>query len=225
MKKEKLNIVYEDKELIVVNKKAGLLTIGTDKEKEKTLYHQVSEYLKKQNKNNKVFVVHRLDKDTSGLVLFAKNQKVKYLMQERWPEVKREYIAIVNGVLNKNKDIIKSYLKETKTHLVYSTNDKTQGLLAITEYEKLCSNDKYTLLKINIKTGRKNQIRVHLNDIGYPIVGDKKYAKDVSKNIKRLYLQATVLEFLHPLTEKKISLSLTYPLEFNKLITYDKDIH
>ena len=219
MKKEKLDIIYEDKFLIVVNKKSGLLTIANDNEKEYTLYHQVYTYLKQKHKNNKVFIVHRLDKDTSGLVVFAKSELVKYKLQDNWNNTKRYYYAIVNGIVEKNNDIIKSYLKETKTFLVYSSNDSKNGLLAITEYEKLKSNNRYSLLKINIKTGRKNQIRVHLNDIKHSIVGDKKYG--INNNpIKRLCLHAYYLEFIHPVTNELIKFESSYPSVFNKLIEW-----
>ena len=216
MKKEKLDIVYEDKYLIIVNKKSGMLTISTDKEKINTLYHKVREYLQKQNKNNKVFIIHRLDKDTSGLIMFAKSEKVKRLMQDNWSNVKREYMVVVNGNVKNNKGVIKSYLKETKTNLVYSTNN-TNGKLAITEYEKIKSNKLYTLLKINLLTGRKNQIRVHLNDLGYPIVGDKKYSK-IKNKVNYLYLHANHLEFNHPITVEKIKLELDVPNEFLKIL-------
>lgn len=218
MKKEKLDILYEDKYVIAVNKKSGLLTIGTTKERENTLYHQVLEYLKQKHKSNKVFIVHRLDKDTSGIVLFAKNENTKIKLQDNWSSVNREYIALVSGNVEKDKDIIKSYLKETKTFLVYSSNDK-KGKLAITEYEKICSNKNYSLLKINIKTGRKNQIRVHLNDIGYPIVGDKKYGNIKNKQIKRLCLHANKLEFIHPVTNNLIKIESKCP---NSIIEFVK---
>lgn len=216
MKKKKLEILYEDKFIIIVNKPSNLLTIATDLEKENTLYQQVYLYLKQKHKNNKVFIVHRLDKDTSGLVLFAKSEEVKYKLQDNWENVKRYYYAIVNGVVKKEKDVIKSYLKETKTFLVYSSNDK-RGKLAITEYELLKTNNKYSLLKIDIKTGRKNQIRVHLNDINHSIVGDKKYG--INNNpLKRLCLHAYYLEFLHPITNELIKVESKYPKDFNKLI-------
>ena len=222
MKKEKLDIIYEDKYLIVVNKPSGLLTISTDKVKDDTLYHQVYTYLKQKYKGNKVFIVHRLDKDTSGLALFAKSELVKYKLQDNWDNAKRFYYAIVNGVVKKNKDTIKTYLKETKSLLVYSSNDKIHGKIAITNYEKINSNSKYTLLNIEIKTGRKNQIRVHLNDIGHSIVGDKKYG--IKNNpLKRLCLHAYRLEFIHPVTGEKIILESKYPKIFNKLIEYKKD--
>ncbi len=219
MRKEKLNIVYEDNSLIVVNKPSGMLTISNEKVKDNTLYHQVSLYLKKQNKDNKVFIVHRLDKDTSGLIIFAKSIKVKEKLQEDWENVKRGYIAIVSGQVAKEKDTLTSYLMTTKTHYVYSTKNK-KGKLAITEYERLNYNSLYSALKINIKTGRRNQIRVQLKDIKHPIVGDKTYNEEKDKHIKRLCLHANYLEFKHPLTHEVLKLSIEDPQEFKKLVNY-----
>ena len=207
MTKKKLKILYEDKYLIIVNKPSNLLTIATSKEKEKTLFHQVYEYLKQKNKNNKVFIVHRLDKDTSGIVVFAKDIQSKAFLQNNWDKFKRKYVAVVHGH-TKEKDILKNYLMETKTHLTYIVNDK-KGKLAITEYEKVLENNKYTMLSINIKTGRKNQIRVQLSNIGNPIVGDKKYGiKDSTNN---MCLVANTLEFIHPKTKQKIVIDIDIP--------------
>ncbi len=216
MKKEKLEIIYEDKDIIIVNKKSGLLTISTDKVKDNTLYHKVSDYLKKQNKNNKVFIVHRLDKDTQGLVIFAKSEKVKRILQNNWPNVKRDYLAIVYGHLDKKKDTLVSHLKETKTHLVYESK---VGDLAITNYEVIKENKLYSLLKINIETGKKNQIRVQLKGLNHPIVGDKVYSDIKNKNVKELCLQAYALEFKHPISKELIKVSLDYPASFQKLIS------
>lgn len=215
MKKDKLDIVYEDKDIIVINKPTHLLTISTDNEKEKTLFHKVYLYLKKKNKNNKVFVVHRLDKDTSGLIVFAKSEIVKKKLQNNWNQSIRNYVAVVNGNVEKEKDTLRSYLKETKTLLVYSTNDKS-GDLAITSYQKIMANKEYSLLSINIKTGRKNQIRVQLNDINHSIVGDKKYG--IKKDpLRRLCLHANYLEFMHPITNKKMSFDIDIPNTFISL--------
>ena len=213
MKKDRLDIIYEDKWIIVVNKPSHLLTIGTDNEKEKTLFHKVIMYEKRKNKNNKVFVVHRLDKDTSGLVIFAKNQEVKNKLQNNWEKTGRGYVAIVNGK-TKDKDTLKSYLMETKTLLVYSTDDERYGKLAITEYEKLQENKKLTLLKIKLKTGRKNQIRVQLNDNGNSIVGDKKYGNIKFDPLRRLCLHANFLEFNHPVTGERKVIDIGTPKEF-----------
>ena len=182
-----LKIIYEDDYLIVVDKPSGILTIGTEREKEKTLYNIVSKYVKNKNKYNKIFVVHRLDKDTSGVVVFAKNEKIKKILQDNWNNITtRIYHAIVIGNTKDNERLV-SYLKENKNLYTYSSSD---GLLAITNYKKIISNRKYSLLEIIIETGRKNQIRVQLNDIGHPILGDKKYGNN---KYDRLMLHASKL--------------------------------
>ena len=211
-----IEIIYEDKDLIVVNKPCNLLTIGTVKEKEKTLYHMVSDYIKKVNKNNKIFVVHRLDKDTSGIVVFSKSEKLKEELQKDWNSIVklRNYIAIVEGS-TRDSGTIKSYLKE-KDMYTYSTNNK-DGKLAITHYKKIKSNGKYTMLNINIETGRKNQIRVHLKEMGNLIVGDKKYGSKVN-SIKRMALHADKLEFFNPKNNKIMKFKTDIPNSFKKLI-------
>ncbi len=215
-KKEKLNILYEDKYLIVIEKPSGLLTIGTIKERENTLYKKVSDYVKKQHKSNKIFIVHRLDKDTSGIILFAKNEEVKRKLQRDWDKTIRKYIALVEGNVTKN-GIIKNYLGETKTLKTFITNNKNLGKLAITKYYVLKNAKEYSLLNIEILTGRKNQIRVHMESINHSIVGDKKYGS--KKNpIRRLCLHANYLEFIHPITNKKIIINSNYPIIFDKLI-------
>ena len=215
-KKKKLDILYEDKFLLIVNKPANLLTVATDKEKDRTLYSYVFDYLKQKNKNNKVFIVHRLDKDTSGIVVFAKDELTKFYMQDNWEKIKRNYVAIVNGKVEKKKDVLKSYLNETKTHFTYSVKDKN-GKLAITEYEKILENKKYTMLSLNIKTGRKNQIRVQLADMGNPIVGDKKYG--IKKDpIRRMALHANYISFTHPKTKEKIEIDIDIPNSFISII-------
>ena len=213
---KKLDIIYEDKNIIVINKPAGLLTISTSKEKEKTLFYEVSLYLKKSNPKAKVFIINRLDKETSGIVMFAKNQNLKYKYQERWNElaIKRGYIAVVKGFVKDNKGTIKSYLKETKTLLVYSSDDSKNGKLAITNYEVVKKNDKYSILNIDIKTGRKNQIRVHLKDINHPVLGDKKYG-DKKDHAKRLMLHASYLLIKNPITNKNMEFTAKVPKEFN----------
>lgn len=218
-KSEKLDIIYEDKWIIIVNKPSHMLTISTDNEKEKTLFHKVMMYEKRKNKNNRVFIVHRLDKDTSGLVLFAKDENVKYKLQNNWDNnVKRGYIAVVNGK-TKNKETLKSYLMETKTLLVYSTKDSKNGKLAITSYEKIKENNRLTLLKIEIKTGRKNQIRVQLSDNGNPIVGDKKYGNIKFDPLRRLCLEANYLEFIHPITNKNMVFEIDILKDFMNLFS------
>ncbi len=194
MKKKKMDIIYEDKEFLVINKPSGVLTIATEKEKVKTLYHEARVYIKKQNPKNKIFIVHRLDKDTSGIIVFVKNEKLKNKLQEHWNDYvkKREYLAIVEGKITKKKETLTYYLKESKTHQVFISDEKN-GKKAITHFSLLANNKAYSLLKINLSTGRKNQIRVSLNASGYPIIGDKKY--ESAKNpIGRLGLHASALE-------------------------------
>lgn len=212
------DIIYEDDYIIVVNKPSGLLTIATQKEKEKTLYHYVREYLKKKNKNNKVFIVHRLDQDTSGVVLFAKDQKTKDKLQKNWNELVkvREYKAVVLGKLKKKQDKLIHYLKETKTNLVYITKNQA-GKEAITNYTVMKENKNYSMLTIHIETGRKNQIRVQLAHIGNPILGDHKYGVK-NKQFSRLYLHANKLKIFYPILRKEMTFEAKIPEEFNQVI-------
>lgn len=212
-KTSNLDIIYEDNNIIVIDKPSGLLTISNEKEKVKTLYHYVLEYLKK--KKQKVFIIHRLDKDTSGIVIFAKNKKIKKLYQDNWNDlvIKRGYIAVVYGK-TKDNDTIKSYLKENSNMMVYSSKD---GKLAITHYQKLKSNNKYTMLQVYIDTGRKNQIRVHMKENGTPIIGDKKYGcKDNS--LKRLGLHSNILIVKNLINNNILKFSSSYPKEFDELL-------
>lgn len=218
--KNDFEIIYEDHNIIVVNKKAGLLTISTENEKINTLYHKVSQYVKSKNKNSNIFIIHRLDRDTSGVVMFAKSEKIKKLYQNNWNDlvIGRYYVAIVEGVLEKKRGIINFKLKENKEGYVYCSKD---GKEAITEYEVIKENKLYSLLKINIKTGRKNQIRVHMKSINHPIIGDKKYGS--KKKEKRLYLHANILELKNPITGKMEKYSSKIPKQFNVKIN-DKSL-
>ena len=200
--------------MISVNKPDHLLTIATKDEKFNTIYHKVYEYEKKKNKNNKIFIVHRLDKDTSGIVLFAKSQKLKESLQANWNTLakKREYIAIVEGKLENDKGRIKEYLTETKSLLTIKTSE-AKGKLAITDYEVLRKEKNFSVLKINIKTGRKNQIRVAMQGINHPIIGDKKYGS--KKNpLRRICLHASRLVITNPLTNQDMEFNAKYPQEF-----------
>ena len=210
-----INIIYEDNDIIVIDKPSKILTISNKKEKEKTLYREVSNYLKMENK--KVFVIHRLDYDTSGVIMFAKNQKVQKLYQDNWNNLakKREYTATVEGITN-SKGHIESYLKQTKTLLVYSSKNK-DGLFAITDYEKIGGNSKYSMLKILISTGRRNQIRCHMADIGHPILGDYRYKCKINP-IDRLCLHANRLEIINPISNKLMIFTSEIPKEFYDIV-------
>lgn len=211
MKKNKLNILYEDKYLIAVYKKNNLPTIKCDNYSN-NLYSEVFDYLHK--KNQKVFVIHRLDKDTCGIVLFAKNENVQRIMQDNWENTVRNYIAIVHGKVNSHGEI-KSYIKETKTLMSYSTNDKA-GKFAHTIFDLIKSNKQYSLIKINIKTGRKNQIRVHMKDNNTPILGDRKYGK--KDGYRNMMLFANELIFNHPINKQVINIKMDIPNEYLKIV-------
>lgn len=211
-----IDIIYEDKDIIVINKPSGLLTVATEKEKNKTAYHLVMEYLKKKNKNNRIFIIHRLDKDTSGIIMFAKNERAKHLYQDNWNDIvkKRCYYAVIDGKMENKEGTIKSYLKENG-NMVYSVKDRS-GKLAITEYKVLKERKNISLLDINLKTGRKNQIRVHMKENKTPILGDLKYGEK-SKLINRLALHAYKLEIVNPVTKKLLTFEINMPNEFKML--------
>lgn len=211
-----IDIIYEDKDIIVINKPSGLLTVATEKEKNKTAYHLVMEYLKKKNKNNRIFIIHRLDKDTSGIIMFAKNERAKHLYQDNWNDIvkKRCYYAVIDGKMENKEGTIKSYLKEN-SNMVYSVKDRS-GKLAITEYKVLKERKNISLLDINLKTGRKNQIRVHMKENKTPILGDLKYGEK-SKLINRLALHAYKLELINPVTKKLLIFEASMPNEIKTL--------
>ena len=210
-----LKIIYEDDNIIVIDKPTKILTISNKNEKEDTLYRKVSDYLKKQNK--KVFVIHRLDYDTSGIIMFAKNQNIQKMYQDNWNNLakEREYTAVVEGITNNNGHI-ESYLKQTKTLLVYSSKNK-DGYFSVTDYKKVTNNNKYSLLKIYISTGRRNQIRCHMSDIGHPIIGDTRY-KSKTNPINRLCLHASALKITNPLNNKLMTFKSEVPNDFNDLV-------
>ena len=212
-----LEILYEDDYLIAINKPCGLLSISNDKEKNITAYRMVSDYVKKNSHNKYIFVVHRLDQDTSGILLFSKNEKIRDKMQDNWNTVvkKRGYMAIVDGIM-KGNGTIHTYFRENRGQFVYSSRDN-HGKEAITHYSVIKSNNNYSLIQVFIDTGRRNQIRVHLSEKGYPIVGDKKY-KCKTNPIKRLCLHANILEFIHPVSKKLIHIESNMPDEMKKII-------
>ena len=211
-----IDIIYEDKDIIVINKPSGLLTVATEKEKNKTAYHLVMEYLKKKNKNNRIFIIHRLDKDTSGIIMFAKNERAKHLYQDNWNDIvkKRCYYAVIDGKMENKEGTIKSYLKENG-NMVYSVKDRS-GKIAITEYKVLKEIKNISLLDINLRTGRKNQIRVHMKENKTPILGDLKYGEK-SKLINRLALHAYKLELINPVTKKLLIFEASMPNEIKTL--------
>lgn len=212
--KSKLSIIYEDKDFVVIDKPSGLLSVTAKGEKSNTAYNMVSDYVKLRNKRAKIFVLHRLDKDTSGVLVFAKNERLKNRMQNDWNNIvtKRGYVAICEGKMKKGKAKIQSYLKENKEYMVYSTQDRS-GDLAITNYNVKKSGAKFSYVELFLETGKKNQIRVHMSDLGHPITGDKKYYSKTNL-IKRLALHAHVFEFRHPETLKLMTFEAEVPSIF-----------
>ena len=218
---KKLNIVYEDKNLLIVDKPTKQLTIKTNKQEKNTLYEEASGYVKKKHPKNKVFIVNRLDRDTSGIVVFAKNESLKKKLQDKWNDIAiRKYIAIVEGKMTKDRGTYKSYLVEDKFLKTHSTKDTKKGKLAITHYEVINEMNGYSVLDIKIDTGRKNQIRVHLSDDGHPIVGDKKY--NARRNpISRLGLHAYYLELKVPEYKEPLVLETRFPQVFKMWVGKD----
>lgn len=210
------DIIYEDNNYLIVNKENGLLTISTsnqEKSFEDTLYKRVREYL--NQKKEYAFIVNRIDKETSGIVVFAKNLKLKENLQENWNDIvkKRGYVAVVSGSIKK-QGRIDNYLYEDK--MTFSHSTKYGGKRAITNYKPIKNNSKYTMLDVWIETGRKNQIRVHMSEMGYPIVGDKKYhSKD--NTLKRLCLHHYEISLIDPLSGKLLQFTSEVPREFYHL--------
>lgn len=212
----KLDIIYEDDDFIAINKPYGLLSVESDKEME-SAYSILFNNMQKVNKNYRPYQLHRIDKETSGVLVFAKNVKIHSILKLNWNDyVKtREYYALVEGKMKEKSGKIISYLTENQNHIVYSTNDRNNQK-AITNYVVEKESKDYSLLKVNIETGRKNQIRVHMQDLGNPIVGDTKYGY-TKDPIKRLGLHASMLEFIHPFTKKVITIKAKVPPSFYSL--------
>jgi 23S rRNA pseudouridine1911/1915/1917 synthase len=217
-----LSILYEDHDILVVDKINGLLTVSTEKEKINTAYYRSTDYVRKgiQKSKNRIFIVHRLDRDTSGILIFAKNEKAKHYLQEEWSKFKKKYYAVVHGTLEEKEGIISSYLTENSIHKMYSVTDPAKGKLAQTGYKVLRESKEFSLLEIDLLTGRKNQIRVHFAEKGHPVAGDKLYGgKEKAKGIKRLTLHAFSVTLLHPHTKEEISFETKLPPYFNALLT------
>ena len=202
----------------MVNKGYGLLSMGNDKVKDGTAYSILKDYLKRKDPRNKIFIIHRLDRDTSGLMMFAKNEKAKEAMQHNWNNMvlNRKYVTVVEGHVEEPQGVVRSYLGETSQFEVFSTDDPSQGKLAVTRWTRLKEGSEYSLLEVELDTGRKNQIRVHMKDIGHPISGDRKYGAEASP-IHRLALHARTLRFIHPVTRREMLFETPVPSSFIRL--------
>jgi 23S rRNA pseudouridine1911/1915/1917 synthase len=214
-----LVVVYEDRDILVVDKPAGLLTIATDAEKTRTAYFILTNYVRKGHTKspNRIFIVHRLDRETSGLLIFAKNLEAKLYLQHHWNTIRKKYLAVVHGRCKREAEIISTYLAENKAHLVYSTLDRTKGRLSRTGYRVLKQTKDFALLEVDLLTGRKHQIRVHLACIGHPIVGDTKYGKE-NRSYRSLALHAHSISVTHPFTRERLTFETEVPAYFNQLV-------
>lgn len=218
----RLRIVYEDDDIIVVNKGYGLLSVGTGSlRRQETAYDILKKYVKEENPANKIFVVHRLDRDTSGLMMFAKNMEAQTAMQHNWNNMvlARTYVAVLQGAMEQDSGYIRSELSETSAFEVYSSPGRGTGRMSATHYRVLERGHGYTLAEFSLDTGRKNQIRVHARDLGHPIVGDRKYGAKASP-IHRLALHARTLRFAHPRTHKDMNFELPVPSRFIGLVRH-----
>ncbi len=215
----RVQLVYEDDDIIVINKGYGLLSVGNDKIKEGTAYSIVRQYLKDKDPRNMLFIVHRLDQHTSGLMLMAKSVEVKEHLQHNWNNMvrHRQYVCVVEGKLNPAEGEVRSYLAENSQHLVYSTENPAEGKLAVTNYKTIKSANGYTLAEVELETGRKNQIRVHMQDLGYSIAGDRRYGAKTSP-IHRLALHARTISFVHPITRRLLEFSTPIPASFLAMV-------
>lgn len=213
-----LDIIYEDDDIIAINKPSGLLSIASDREKGHTAYRYVSDYLTAKDRNARIFVVHRLDEDTSGVLIFAKNFEVREAMQNHWNEIvtKRGYYAVVEGEGMPDSGRYEDYLAENSLHLVYVTKNKKEGKLCITNFKKMAEKNGLTLLDIDIETGRKNQIRVQLGHRGHHVIGDDKYGEPVNP-INRLGLHAYELALTNPLNGKSYDFKTEMPNSMKSL--------
>ena len=214
-----LTIIYEDQDIIVVNKLSGLLTMASAREREKTAYFILTQYVKKGSlrSKNRVFIVHRLDKDTSGVLVFAKTEKAKFFLQDEWQSFSKKYVAVVEGKMLEKEGIITSYLAENSIHRVFSVRNADKGKFAKTAYKVIKESERFSLVHIHLYTGRKNQIRVHFYEQGCPVAGDKVYGEK-SVGIKRLALHSAKLCIRHPHTNEEMTFEASTPSYFKQLI-------
>jgi len=214
-----LKIVYEDAFIIVIEKKEGLLSVNTERQKERTAYTILNEYVQRSGKHHRVYVVHRLDRDTSGIMMFAKDEKTQHTLREYWHDIvtDRRYVAVVEGEMEKDHGTVTSWLTD-RTLYVSSSQYDDGGSKSITHYHTIKRANGYSLMELDLETGRKNQIRVHMQDLGHPIIGDGRYGGEgVPNPIGRLALHAFKLCFYHPVTNELMEFETPYPPNFKKL--------
>lgn len=213
-----LNLIYEDAYLLVVEKKEGLLSVATDKQKEKTAQHILNEYVKRKHRNNRVFVVHRLDRETSGIMMYAKDEKTQHTLRDHWHEIvfDRRYVAVVQGEMEQNRGTVESWLTDRKLYVSSSPTDDG-GKYSVTHYQTIKRANGLSLVELRLETGRKNQIRVHMADLGHPVLGDIRYGDEYNQ-FERMALHAFKLCFYHPITGEPMEFETPYPSSFKAVM-------
>lgn len=220
-----LEILYEDRDIVVVEKIAGLLTVGTEKIKENTAHYLINDYVRKGNSKskNRAYIVHRLDKETSGILVFAKSEAVKDFLQKNWPDTQKQYLTVVSGQMKEKEGLVSSYLLENNVHRMYSVAKSKEGKLSKTGYRVLKEGSDFSLLEVDLLTGRKHQIRVHMADKGCPVAGDKKYGIK-GQGVKRLCLHAAKLTIVHPHTKESMTFESEIPPYFHNVVNMKLDV-
>lgn len=213
-----IRILHEDADLMVIDKPPGLLSIATDEVRDRTAYHILMEYVRRTHPQSRVFVVHRLDRETSGVMMFAKREAVQQALQNEWKDVvlERTYLAVVEGIMTRPEGKIESWLKESQTRTMYVNARPGDGLKAVTNYRVIQAGSEYSLLEVMLETGRKNQIRVHMQSLGHSVVGDKRYGSKRDP-LGRMGLHARVLSFRHPVTGEELRFDAGIPYGFQRL--------
>jgi len=205
-----MKILYEDRDIIVIDKSSGLLTVKANYEEDKTAHQLLTNYVRKGNARatTELFVVHRLDRETSGLLVFAKTHAIREKFASQWKDVEKKYLALVQGTMPQKSGLIESYLADDEDYVVHSVDDPEKGKLAQTQYAVIKESSRFSLVEVTLLTGKKNQIRVHLSDKGFPLVGDTKYG---SRMKGRLALHARSLKFKHPHTGEEMAFETKVP--------------
>ena len=214
-----MNIVYEDAYIIVIEKKEGLLSVATERQKERTAQSILNEYVQRSGRHNRIYVVHRLDRDTSGLMMFAKDEKTQRVLRDNWHDIvtDRRYVAVATGEMEKNQDTVVSWLTDKTIYVSNSTYDDG-GSKSVTHYRTIKRANGLSLIELDLETGRKNQIRVQMQSLGHPLIGEGRYGGDIAPNpLNRLALHAFKLCFYHPVTNEIMEFETPYPSAFKKL--------
>jgi RluA family pseudouridine synthase len=217
-----MTILHEDAQVIVVDKPAGLLSMGSETEKSRTAHRYLADYIRASDPAGRIFIVHRLDRDTSGVMLFAKSREIQERLQSDWATTvhERRYVALVEGRLEGESGTLRSWLKENKAHVVYVSPQPGEGQEAVTHWKRLGGNRDCTLVELRLETGRKNQIRVQMQEIGHPVAGDPKYGAKTNP-ARRLCLHAASIGFVHPATGAVVRFEVPFPVSFSEIAGRD----